>query len=65
MANMNFPPPPPEVENYAFGTDINGNQFHRESTVGTTGTMEGNLYANLPAHQVTVSKLTQTLTLIS
>ncbi|KAH9409712.1 E3 ubiquitin-protein ligase NRDP1 [Tyrophagus putrescentiae] len=53
MANMNFPPPPPEVENYAFGTDINGNQFHRESTVGTTGTMEGNLYANLPAHQVT------------
>lgn len=53
MANMNFPPPPPEAENYSYGSEVKGNQFHHENTVDTA--VEGNLYANLPAHQVTVS----------
>lgn len=49
-ANTNFPPPPPEAENYSYGSDMKGNQFHHVDTA-----VEGNLYANLPAHQVTVS----------
>ena len=45
MDNLKFPPPPPEVEDYSYASDINGNQFRYENTIDRKS--QENLYSNL------------------